>query len=110
MKAGWGVSTGFPLQDATTTVYIVSNQAGIYTGKIELVDVATDDEVIAEQDIAITVEDAVIVPPTIVVGEVSGTVTAQEALFASDANGKITAESFSTEGLPSIDVSVKKEH
>lgn len=56
MKAGWGVSTGFPLQDATTTVYIVSNQAGTYAGTIKLVDVANDDEVIAEQDISIVVE------------------------------------------------------
>ena len=58
MKAGWGVSTGFPLQeDATTRVYIVSNQADTYTGKIKLVNVANNDEVIGEQDITITVEN-----------------------------------------------------
>ena len=37
-------------------MYIVSNQAGTYAGTIKLVDVANDDEVIAEQDISIVVE------------------------------------------------------
>ena len=55
IEAGWGAAEGFPIADATTTVYLVADQAGTYTATIKLIDVSTGD-VLASKEMSMTVK------------------------------------------------------
>ena len=53
----WGPAEGFALADASTDFYIVSNAAGQYTVKVELVDLKDNNKVLASDTGVITVTD-----------------------------------------------------
>ncbi len=58
VKSGfWGPAEGFALADASTDFYIVSNAAGQYTVKVELVDLKDNNKVLASDTGVITVTD-----------------------------------------------------
>ena len=53
----WGPAEGFALADASTAFYIVSDTAGQYTVKVDLVDLADNNKVLASDTGVITVTD-----------------------------------------------------
>jgi hypothetical protein len=54
VKAGWGSSDGFALENATTPVYLVANTAGTYTATIKLVDVSNSNAELATATASVT--------------------------------------------------------
>ena len=88
---GWGDLSGFKLDaqyNVTTDIYVVSDKAGDYELKIELVDLS-DNKVIADASGTITVEDSVVTSLTMNAANVDAT-TGEEFTMAVTAQGTVT--------------------
>ncbi|SHD76532.1 hypothetical protein [Schnuerera ultunensis] len=87
---GWGDLSGFKLDaqyNVTTDIYVVSDKAGDYELKIELVDLS-DNKVIADASGTITVEDSVVTSLTMNAANVDAT-TGEEFTMAVTAQGTV---------------------